>query len=139
LPFALVPGSYTDVGVAVDARVAGSIPGRVVAIGCRDPDGVGGYSLMVEPGNTRAILLRYDSGAPQYLTAWRSSPSIRSGNQSNQLELRCVGNIITATVNGTQVGSVRDTTYTAGQSWLAVSTTSGAVEGRFDNLVVTRR
>jgi len=139
LPFALVPGSYTDVGVAVDARVAGSIPGRVVAIGCRDPDGTGGYSLLVEPGNTRTILVRYDGGVPQTLTAWRSSPSIRGGNQANQLELRCVGNIITGMVNGMQIGSVRDTTYTAGQAWLAASTSAGGVETRFDNLVVTRR
>src|SRR5439155_12822908 len=107
LPSANVPGAYTDASLAVDARIAGTIPGRIVAIGCRDPDGTGGYALWVEPGNTRAALVRYEAAGsvslPQMISAWRSVPNFRTGTQPNRLELSCAGNTISATVNGTDI------------------------------------
>jgi hypothetical protein len=42
-------------------------------------------------------------------------------------------------VNGTLVGTIRDTRFVAGQMWLATLASSGTVDARFDNLVVTRR
>ena len=63
-------------------------------------------------------------------------------NQSNHLELSCLGNAITASINGSQVASVEDRTYAQGQAGILAgtfTTTAPATlfDVRFDNLAVS--
>ena len=62
---------------------------------------------------------------------------IRDRGEVNRLELSCVGNTITRSINGSQVFSVMDGSYSSGRHAFGVAGTLS--RGRFDNVVVTLR
>lgn len=134
-----LPSTYTDAALAITARIAGPSAGRFVRIGCRDT-AAGGYALTlnVETGGYR--LIRWDGGGPRTLREG-TAPVLRPGGEGNRLELRCTGRTIAGSVNGVQVASVEDGTYTQGRLWIGAGSydnaPAGIVDARFSNLVVT--
>jgi hypothetical protein len=136
---ARLPDVYTDASIAVDVRLVGETASRYVGVGCRQPapPEYGGYRLMVAPGGGRFELVRLVGDVrPEN---WQPSAAIRGGEQSNRLELSCVGSRITASINGTQVASLVDESNPEGQIVIQADgrDTSSTVDARFENLVVT--
>ena len=137
-----------DVEVQVDARLVGEVDGRYITVACRvttsgDPnEGFTGYSLVVQPVASVFYLDRWQDDEPTALDSGERADAIHPGNEVNSIELSCVGNRITARVNGVEGASVRDAALTEGlvtigagvfEDWLPAT-----VEARFDNLVVDR-
>jgi hypothetical protein len=141
--FVTVPLETRDAAIGVDARLVGEPADQRIAVGCRyrgGPAGVSGYLLFVEPRRGMFWLYRYDAARPTLLAGPAASAAIQPGNARNRLELRCVGATITAVINGTEVATVADRTYTQGQFALGLASgTAAEAEARFDNLVVTAR
>jgi hypothetical protein len=67
LPAAYPPGTYTDVSVAVDARIIGEVANRAIDVGCRNT-GRSGYRVAVDPGRGGLTLVRIDAGDSFFLT-----------------------------------------------------------------------
>jgi hypothetical protein len=85
--------------------------------------------------------MRRDSDRWQMLSEARAVP-IRSADQRNSLELRCVGTTISAAINGQAIVEQRDGTYTSGQALLGVAALNDSVttsDVRFSKVVVTQR
>ena len=131
---------FSDLQVAVDARLAEGTEGRWVGVACRmnPKDGTAQlYALLMVPATGQFALSNFDGYRWTHLVPFRSSEVVRRGNASNRLELTCVGSTITARINGTEVASVQDGTYSSGYVALVVSRDEGIpLEARFDNLVV---
>lgn len=140
LPFALIPGLHVDASLRVDVRLTGEVQDRIVSLACRDAFGPStGYRFNVrtEPGGF--WLERWDDGKRTLLVDWQRSSAVYPGGAVNRLDLTCSGTRISAYINGLQVASVVDEHYRWGQFWMGVQSLvpGGAVEARFDNLVVT--
>ncbi|GIW04395.1 MAG: hypothetical protein KatS3mg059_1015 [Thermomicrobiales bacterium] len=139
-----VPGWFTDTITTIDARLTGETARRFLAISCRGNEfGVGGYELIVQPDSRAFGLWRWDSsgnGIP--LESGMGVAAVNPGAETNRLELRCIGDVISASVNGTEVTRKTDATIPAGTVTLSVGVLSGvpsgASEARFDNLVITK-
>ena len=132
-----VPGTYIDSAIAVSAKVFGGSEQRGIVLACRRQDQPeGAYRLVVRPGQQHFLLQRNDGGAIVNLTD-QGSGVIRAGDAWNRIELACVGNTISATINGTELGAVQDTTYSLGRHHMNVAGTGATA--RFDDLVVTQR
>lgn len=141
-PAVPLPGRYADSVVRVDARLIGEALNRYLVVACRD-QGVSdsNYRLSIAPSDGSFSLARWDSGREVRLVDWQISPAIKTGNQSNRLELVCVGSKIAAIVNGTQVAAVSDATYKEGAILLMVSNRVRfpvTIDSRWDNLVLLR-
>jgi hypothetical protein len=131
---------YFDAGVGVEARLVDEAPGGIVLLMCRGQSGVAlsGYAFGVQPATGLVALGRFDGGEYLALADWQPSEAVRRGSASNQLELDCSGQSITASVNGSLVASAREERY--GGGWVAIGVGSAGgpmlLEARFDNFVV---
>src|SRR5215204_4471100 len=74
----------------------------------------GSYVLSASPENGLVTLVRTLTGSPVVTLFRQTVDAIRRGNAQNRLELTCAGATLTATINGTTVGSVQDSTYGRG-------------------------
>jgi len=137
-PFAYVPGTHTNASIAADARLVGDFVDRYVLLTCRESRS-GGYGFLVSPEDGTFTLARVEAGSQAVTLIAQPSGAIRRGTATNRLELSCVGDNITASVNGTQVASVRDSALKEGSFGFALSARGLSADARFDNLVVTRR
>ena len=96
------------------------------------PDGLNAYYLRVTDAGAWQIL-RNNTNAN--LTTLRSGTVAALGTgRWHTLTLGFSGSTITASIDGAQVGSVTDTTWSAGQVGLGTGTTETA---QFDNLTIT--
>jgi hypothetical protein len=148
-PSSAVPGTYGDVSIAVDAQMPPNQPTPyAIHVACRVQEGAaaaqgaGYYLLAVDPVQGRvSMFLRKDGRLVEGAFPTRQeSPAVRRGGESNRIELSCVGDTLTAAVNGQQVLSVRDTTFRAGRAQIGFEHGVGlGAEARFDNLVLTQR
>lgn len=136
-----VDGVYADVSLAIDARFAGDVEGRVVLIGCRYGAGEAGpyeYTMLANPAAATVSLVRWDEGEPTYLVENAAAP-FGPATEPNRLELSCVGEAIRASVNGQVAAEVEDDAYESGFLYVAAGTLDvpGTSEARFDNLLIT--
>jgi WD40 repeat protein len=139
-PTTVLPGTYADASVSIDARVVGDPNGQLVALACRSssgPDGDSQYRLSVSPADGSFQLSVWKNGTSTPLVAWTTDTSIHPGTDSNHLELSCADASIDALVNGHRVAHVTDTTLRHGAFWIGVD--GAQAEVRFDNLVVSLR
>src|SRR5262249_39837618 len=131
---------FANVHAAVDARLVGGLEGRRLGVGCRAtaPNGnLAGYFLAVMPALKRFSLARLEAGDPTILVDPQESMAVERGTKPNHLELTCAGETVTARINGTEVASVHDTTYSIGAVMLFVGRDLPlSAEARFRNLVV---
>jgi hypothetical protein len=67
------------------------------------------------------------------------SSAVNKGNASNKIRAECIGSTLTLYVNGSQVDSVTDTSFTSGDVGLIAGTYEEAgTDVLFDNFVVTK-
>jgi hypothetical protein len=132
---------FTDASLSVVARIVGPTDDRYVALVCRHQDPRdSGYRLTASPAEGWVLLTRWDDGQPTHLIRQQPSAVIRRGGESNRFELGCVGDTISASVNGTPVALVQDGTYKEGKLGLSASSFTGSgktIDARFDDLIVT--
>jgi hypothetical protein len=138
-----LPGAYRDAVVAVDVRLVGATENRSVYLTCRDESSATGstyYFVSVEPGDASFQFgLREKDEATNFASGVRQD-AITPGNAVNRIELRCIGDEITAVINGVEVARVEDGTLTEGRISIRTGLYAGepgTVDARFDNLVVT--
>jgi hypothetical protein len=143
---ASAPGAFSDVTVAVDVRFLGDPGTQQAGVTCRlqplGANATNGYWFGILPATASYALLRADASKFTALADVQPASAIHPGNETNHLELSCLGNTIAASVNGTQVVTVQDSTYGLGQASITagpmvpgMSVTTSDV--RFDNLLVT--
>jgi hypothetical protein len=137
---AALPGTHGNAALAVDVRLIGGVADRYVNLACRrgtdtEPKG---YILSFRPEAGRFSIQRSDGATFVLIVPWQESAAIRRDNQTNRAELRCAGNAISASFNGTQAASVQDGAYAEGTWWVGVSASNATVEARLDNLVFSR-
>jgi hypothetical protein len=140
--YANVPGSYLDASLAIDARLVDEIDNRILLIGCRDGDHdlETGYLAAMEPTTGLAGLAKLTQFGLLPMTELEASDVFVVGSVNNRFELSCVGSQISLSVNGVQVASVTDGSYTDGGFWVgALARDYENVSARMGNLVVTQR
>jgi hypothetical protein len=144
LPSVPILGDFADATLRVDARLVGETTGREVILTCRDQHSShpSQYRLDVRTDDGSFVLARWDDGKETFLAGWQKSGEIHRDEEANHLELSCVGDTISAKINGALVGSARDTTYQKGQmkigTGVLATSLPGTAEVHFKNLVVTR-
>jgi len=141
-PFRAVAANsaFTNLQVAVDARLAEGTEDRWVGVACRlnPKDGTAQfYALLAAPATGQFALSNFDGYRWIYLIPFKPSDAVRRGNASNHLELTCVGSSLIARINGIEVASVVDRTYDSGFVAVVVGRNEAIpAEARFDNLIV---
>jgi hypothetical protein len=127
--------TWTDYTVAVDADMQQS--GTVTLLGRagtqnRPQSHQAAYQLRITDNGTWSIARNTSAGILTTLTS--GSHAALGLNTWHRLALAFSGNQIAATLDGTTLGSVMDTSYTSGQVGLGVA---GYQTDQFDNLSVT--
>jgi len=143
-PISSIPGTYGDSAISVDAHLAGPTANRYIAVGCRRTANTGDmYQLQIDPANGTFSLARWDRGKETFLRGWTPAASIHRSNETNSIQLLCIGKTISATINGTQVASLQDGAYQRGGDFIGAGVLTqnppGTVEARFGHLVLTQR
>jgi len=140
-PFVTLPGSYGNASLGVDLRIVGNTAGTAVGLYCRLQQGstLNAYGVVILPQDGLLRISRYNDGQGTPLTEWQETNAIRRGNERNRVELSCAGPVISASVNGTQVALVADPAYREGGMFILATVSTGTVQARLDNLVVTQR
>lgn len=135
-----IPGAFGDSSLAVDVRVASEPGSQTVVLGCRvQPGDESQYRFFVNPETRTFRLFRRDSATGfADLAPLQPSAAVRRGNVVNRLQLTCAGDTISASINGVEVASVQDATYSAGRMWFGIGTTGAIGDLRFDNLVISQ-
>jgi O-glycosyl hydrolase len=127
---------WTDYTVSVDTLLTqdGSVQllGRVGAQAGFSPAGIDAYYLTLSHSGAWAI--QRNDTSDDVTTLAQGTLSSAAGDGWHKLSLAFAGSTITASIDGTQVGSATDDTYSAGQVGLG---TSGYVQAQYDNLSIT--
>lgn len=134
--------STANATVRVTARsVAGTAPSAgfgLIVHGERSKENkLEDYALLILLGDEpKYEIIEHKNGVQKALVSWTSSSVIRSGTNSNQLEVRVQGNDLSFYVNGQYVDRIRDQENFKGG--LAGFYTSGDTEVTFDDLEIER-
>lgn len=139
-----LPDVGGELTVSVDARFIGPTARRYIVFVCRDQPIGGGstrgaYRFTYFPATREVLLRRGDLGGEATLSPQHVTGAARPDNENNHFELNCIGDTISARINGQPVISVTDATYHGGQSWIVIGGNVDEVpraEVRLDNLVI---
>jgi len=137
------PGNYASKGatVKVTARnVDGKSPeygyGLIVHGKVGQKGNLEGYGFLIYTGSTpKYEIVRFIDGAPTNIVNWTESALIRSGTNSNQIEVRSQGSQLSMYVNGQFLKSITDTANAEGYVGLYTSETN---EVAFDDMEIDR-
>lgn len=139
LAYTSVPDA-ADASVAVDFAIAGDLTGKYAFAGCRAADNDSGYEVEVHPDSGVVNIWRIEPQNATKLATVTDTSAVNIGSGNNRVEIKCVGSTITSIVNGQQLITAQDTTYTFGSTFIGAgkssATTDQMVVG-FDNLTVT--
>lgn len=134
--------STPNATVRVTARsVAGSAPSSgfgLMVHGERSKENkLEDYALLILLGDEpKYEIIEHKNGVQKALVSWTPSSTIRSGANSNQLEVRIQGNDLSFYINGQYVDRIRDLENF--KDGLAGFYTSGNAEVTFDDLEIER-
>lgn len=135
------PGQdFSDVSIEVDAAKFSGPDNNDFGLICRFVNDDNFYFLIISSLGSQ-VIGKYQNGELQYISAteMQLSDAVKQGSTTNHLRADCVGSTLTLFVNGQQVASVTDTSFTSGDVGLTVGTfddPNAAVT--FDNLVVNK-
>jgi hypothetical protein len=145
---AALPGAYGDVQLSVDVRLVNPSDDQYVDLACRSERGTAEYRFTVGPSLRWYGVFRWAYDTAIRLNAG-ATPTINAGSQMNHMELTCTGTVIDASINGTKIGSIRDSSFGFGGLAIgaghysphfptATPPLQSAVEAHFTNIVVTQ-
>jgi hypothetical protein len=133
------PGeNFADVSIEVDATKFSGPDNNDFGIICRFVDDSNFYFLIIASDGYQ-VIGKYDNNEIVYLSAdqMQVTDAVNQGSATNHLRADCVGSTLTLYVNGQQVASVNDTSFTSGDIGLTVGTFDDPnVAVTFDNFVV---
>ncbi len=133
------PGvTFSDVSIEVDATKASGTDNNGFGVVCRFVDDNNFYFFMVSSDGYQ-VIGKYEGGKAKYLSSdkMQAASGINAGNVTNHVRGDCVGSTLTLYVNGKQLSSVTDTSFTTGDVGLIVGTFEDPnVSVNFDNFVV---
>jgi hypothetical protein len=135
-----IPGSYSNISLAIDARVTGKTGSLI--FGCNiDYEQDTGYVVLVNPAEGNMYLVRRDGPKIFRNLTHGKAAGIRIGDSTNHYELTCNKGAISLAINGTATTlPYVESTYTKGHVLLGFAVDRGSTgEARIDNLVVTQR
>jgi S1-C subfamily serine protease len=103
------PYTYQDVSLTLNAENRGRNNNNVSLICRMNKDGTQWYEFSVESGGVW-YLYAYDNGKYNILNNGGTT-ALKQGKDVNEYKMDCVGNEITMYINGTELKTVKDTTY----------------------------
>lgn len=130
--------SFSDVSIEVDATKFSGTDNNDFGIVCRFVDDNNFYFLIISSDGYQ-VIGKYENGEIVYLSSDEMQPTdaVKQGSATNHLRADCVGSTLTLYVNGQQVASVTDTSFTSGDIGLTVGTFDEPnASVTFDNFVV---
>lgn len=129
-----------DVRIAVDVTKNDGPDDNAMGIICRYQDVDNFYMFMISSDGFAGIA-RYMNNTFSMLSgeSMELSDAINLGATTNHVEAGCIGNDLTLLVNGTQIATTSDSSFSGGDVGLfAKSFNEGGVDILFDNLVVSK-
>ncbi len=140
------PSNDSRTGNATTKVTARSVDGTPPASGfglvvhgerAKDTQELEDYALLILIGaEPKYEIIKHKGGKQTEVVPWTDSTTIRSGTNSNQLEVRARGNDLSFYINGQYVDRIKDTENFKGG--LAGFYTSGTAEVTFDDLEIER-
>lgn len=123
-----------DVQVTVQSVKSGQDTGYGIAL--RRASSGNFYTFEITPDG-RWAFLKWINGSAKAVTDLQSNTAIQTGSgATNQLRVLAVGSNFTFYVNGTQVGTASDSTYTDGRVGVVTDDTTSSSEGLFTSFSV---
>lgn len=137
LAWSLANQELQDVILEVDTVAQRSVLGSSFGVFCRYTDADNTYGFEISPDGWFVVYMLQE-GQFVNLVDWTQSGAIRSGARAaNHLQISCIGNELSLSVNGRLVASVLDATHSHGDVALAASTyLNGGTRVTFDNLLL---
>ncbi len=129
-----------DVRIAVDVTQSDGPDDNAMGIICRYQD-VDNFYLFMISSDGFAGIARYMNNTFTMLSgeSMEQSDAINQGAMTNHVEAGCIGDDLTLLVNGTQIATASDVSFSGGDVGLfAKSFSEGGVDILFDNLVVSK-
>lgn len=139
LVWSVVGPNFQNVRINVDARLIGGGEDNYLGLICRYQDANNFYTGVISSDGFYAIMRRYQGGSMDFISSDRFEESIVINQHLdlNLLELVCVGNQISLSVNGQLVSQVEDDAITTGDVGLLVGTISAeSTDILFDNFTL---
>ncbi len=130
--------SFDNIIVEVDAIqvAAGPEDNNDYGIVCREQGNGDGYYLLIS-GDGYYSIMKSAEGQFTELVEWTQSNAISTGNATNHLQATCSGTSLKLSVNGQEIVTTEDNSYTSGDIALTATTYEDqATEIHFDNLIV---
>jgi hypothetical protein len=127
-----------DISIQVDATKAGGPDHNSFGIICRAQDNSNYYYLFITSDGYADIIKR-ENGEDTLLSVDMQTPSaaIRQGAATNRISADCVGNTLTLSVNGQEIASGTDSSFSSGGTGLLAGTyETPGVDILFDNFTV---
>ncbi len=139
------PGKYFegDVRVEADATKVGGDDDNDYGLICRyagSPDSPNYYFFIIS-SDGYSVIGKASAASTEYLSSEKMIPTdaIKQGATTNHLRADCIGNTLTFYVNGQQVATTTDSSFTGGDiGFMAGTFDVPSTEIAFDNLVVSK-
>jgi len=139
------PGKYFegDVRVEADASKVSGEDDNDYGLICRysgSPDSPSYYFFIIS-SDGYSVIGKITAGSTEYLSSEKMIPTdaIKQGNASNHLRADCIGSTLTFYVNGQQVATATDSSFTGGDiGFMAGTFDIPSTEINFSNLVVSK-
>jgi hypothetical protein len=131
----------SDVSVQVDATKVGGPDDNYIGIICRYQDQDNFYFFVFSSDGYAGIgMYQYNEMSILSGDSFGPSSKINQGDATNTVRGDCVGNTLTLYVNGSQVGSAIDSTFTSGgdAGILARANAVSGVDVLFNNFTVSK-
>ncbi len=103
------PYTYSDVSLTLNAENRGRNNNNVSLVCRMDEEGTQWYEFSVESGGVW-YLYAYDNGEYKILDNG-GTQALKQGKEVNEYRMDCVGDEITMYINGSELKTVRDSTY----------------------------
>lgn len=136
--WSLAPETYGDVLLEVNATKVGGPDNNEFGLICRYQDAANFYGLFINSEGYYGIM-RIQDDVQKRVGAEGSqwSDAIVQGAGTNRIQADCVGDALTLYVNGTELISARDSTFSTGNvGVIAGSYSESGVDIRFDDFVL---
>ncbi|MBE7535861.1 MAG: hypothetical protein HS124_09045 [Anaerolineales bacterium] len=136
--------TYSNIHAEVTVRDSSSDQNTAFGVMCNLQDNDSTYYFAITPSGLYAIAKSPGTGSDIFLTnddQWRSSDLIPKNQSAYRIGVDCDGDgALTLYVNGVQIDSVKDTTYTSGRIGLFVwsAEESSSADVSFDDFEMTR-
>ena len=130
-----------NVGIEVDATKSGGPDDNDFGVICRYKDSDNFYQFLISSDGYAGIA-RVKNGDQSFLSSDKMEPAaaIHQGAATNHIRVTCIGSALSLSVNGKQIASANDASFTSGDVGLIAGTYNNiGVDILFDNFTASER